>query len=138
MCSIQNISLLLLLELKALIELRLAVLAFGQEVEAYATDVLLRSKVFGTFHLVALNFEFHQSPGVEPHLVAIAQMACDDGRQAHHHTEDVALGGAQTFGYFFQNLFAVHLFMVYGLGLVLAEGLQRGLGFFDDFVFHIL
>lgn len=80
------------LKVDVLIEFGLALLTLRQEVETDAAYVLLGAEVLGTVHLVAFYLKFHQPPGVEAHLVTVAQVAVDDGREAHHDAEHIAFG----------------------------------------------
>ena len=66
------------LEGNAFVEGLGAVVAFGQEVEADATDVLLGTEVLEVVDLVAFDFEFHHAPVLQTDLVASTEMTIDD------------------------------------------------------------
>ena len=70
------------LEGNAFVEGLGAVVAFGQEVEADATDVLLGTEVLEVVHFVALDFEFHQAPVLQAYSVASTEVTVDDFGQA--------------------------------------------------------
>ena len=65
-----------------LVERWRALVALWQEVEAYAADVLGRLERGGVIHLVALYLELQQAEVRQAYLVAPAQVAADDLRQA--------------------------------------------------------
>ena len=66
------------LELEVFVEFGGAVLAFGDEVEASATNVLFGLEILEIVDLVALNLELHRAPPFKFHLVTIAEVAIDN------------------------------------------------------------
>ena len=91
-------------KLDVFVEVGAAAGAFGQEVEADAVDVAADVEVGGVVDLVALYFELHQSPVVQPYLVALAQVFVDDFRQADHGGGQCTDGDAVTGGYLVEYL----------------------------------
>jgi len=105
-------------KLHALIELGLALAALRQEVEAEAADVLTRIEVVRAVHRVALNLEFHQSPMVQPHTVALPQVASDDLGESYQHGVGGALGDALLTAQFLNDPIGVDGLGMAGYGLV--------------------
>ena len=65
---------LILLEGEALVEGLGTFVAFGQEVEANTTDMLLGTEVLEVINLFAFYLEFHHAPVWQANTIALAQM----------------------------------------------------------------
>ena len=76
------------LEVDAFVEGLGAVGAFGEEVEADATNVFLGLEVLEVVDEVALDFKFHHAPVLYAHLVAIAKVSVHNFCHADHDTFD--------------------------------------------------
>ena len=89
--------------------------------EADTSDVLLGTEGLGVIDLFALDFEFHQAPVLQTHLVSVAQMIVYDFCHTHQDADDVAFAETGALGRFLDDLFALDGLVVNGYGLVLAE-----------------
>lgn len=77
------------LELEVFVEFGGAVLAFGEEVEAYTTNMFIGTEILEIIHLLALNLEFHRAPAFELHLVTITKMTINNCGQTQHNAMDI-------------------------------------------------
>ena len=93
------------LEGNAFVEGLGAVVAFGQEVEADATDVLLGTEVLEVVHFVALDFEFHQAPVLQAYSVASTEVTIDNFGQSDEGSNKHALAQRIVLGCLLENLF---------------------------------
>ena len=107
----------------AVVESLGAFVAFWEEVETDAADVLLGAEGLGIIYLFTLDFQLHHAPFWEAYSVAFAQMAIDDFCDTHQYALDGAFAESSTLGRFFQELIALDGLIVYGYCLVLSESL---------------
>ena len=113
-----------------------AFVAFRDEVEADASDVLLGTEALGIVDLVALDFEFHHAPLRKTHAIAFAQMTVDNLCHTHEYANDIAFAETCALGCFLDEFVALNRLVVNGYSLVLAIILERWLVFFLDSVSH--
>lgn len=103
-----------------------------------ALDVLTWTESLRGVHFIAFNLQFHETPVTQTDFVALAQMTADDVRESHQHSDDSSLADTVALSHLFNNLIRFDGLMVARHGLILAERRERWLGFFLQFVFHIV
>ena len=127
------------LELDVRVEFGGAFVAFGDEVEADTTDVLLGTEVLEVVDLLALDLEFQQTEVLQADLVAHLQMThhrfCDSHHQALEYTSTDAHASG---GSLIKQLTTLDGLVVNGYSLVFAIGGKPWLGFFLNPVSHKL